>query len=173
MLQQSASKQGYHELLSVLDGFVTRDEFLFGTRPSLGDFGIFGQLKVLASDHTPMLIMRKEYPSVYDWIRRLDDASGIEGQWHDLNGLRPAVRELLSFTGKYYLPFLRANEAAYSEGGQELRIDLAGMRFSQAPFKYQVKCYDRLRKKYAALDPADSSRIERLLAETHCLEYLV
>jgi glutathione S-transferase len=165
-------EQGYHELLTILDGFVTRDEFLFGSRPSLGDFGIFGQLQVLASDHTPMLIMRNEFPSVYDWVRRLDDASGIDGEWHDLDGLRPAVGKLLSLTGNYYLPFLRANEEAYSQGDQQLKVELGGNNFTQAPFKYQVKCYDRLRKKYAALEPADSSRIEKLLDEAHCLEYL-
>jgi hypothetical protein len=119
-----------------------------------------------------MLIMRNEFPSVYDWIRRLDDASGIEGEWHDLDSLRPAVAKLLSLTGNYYLPFLRANEEAYAQGDQQLEVELGGYNFAQAPFKYQVKCYDRLRKKYAALEPADSSRIEKLLDETHCLEYL-
>jgi glutathione S-transferase len=165
-------EQGYHELLSILDSFVTRDEFLFGSRPSLGDFGIFGQLKVLARDHTPMLIMRNEFPSVYDWVRRLDDASGIEGNWHSMDDLRPAVGELLTLAGNYYLPFLQANEEAYSQGNQQLEVELGGHQYTQAPFKYQVKCYDRLRKKYAALDPTDSSRIEELLGDTHCLEYL-
>jgi hypothetical protein len=34
----------------------------------LADFGLFGQLKALSSDHTPMLIMRERTPSVYDWV---------------------------------------------------------------------------------------------------------
>jgi hypothetical protein len=49
----------------------------------LADFGLFGQLKALSSDHTPMLIMRERTPSVYDWVRRLDDASGIDGEGAD------------------------------------------------------------------------------------------
>ena len=45
-------EQSFHTLLAILDSFVTRDEYLFGTRPALADFGLFGQLKTLASDHT-------------------------------------------------------------------------------------------------------------------------
>ena len=90
-------QQSFHELLAILDSFVTRDEYLFGTRPSLADFGLFGQLKTLASDHTPMLIMRNDVPSVYDWIRRLEDSSGIEGDWHSFSEIRPAISDMLRY----------------------------------------------------------------------------
>ena len=36
-------EQSFHKLLSILDGFATRDEYLFGTRPAIADFGLFGQ----------------------------------------------------------------------------------------------------------------------------------
>ena len=81
--------ESFHELLAILDSFVTRDQYLFGTRPSLADFGLFGQLKTLASDHTPMLIMRNTVPSVYDWVPRLEDSSGVEGQGMDLINCNP------------------------------------------------------------------------------------
>lgn len=162
-------ESGYHEILDILDTFACRDEFLFGSRPSLGDFGLFGQLKVLASDHTPMLIVRGRNPSVYDWLRRLADASGIEGTWHQFDELRPAVADLLRYTARYYLPFLAANAAAYAAGADTLTVELGGVPFSQPPFKYQVKCYDRLRKRLAA---NDSGRLRNLLADTGCLEFL-
>ena len=68
--------------LSDPDSFATRDEYLFGTQPSLADFGLFGQLKTLASDHTPMMIMRTTVPSVTGQTAR--GHSGIEGDWHDI-----------------------------------------------------------------------------------------
>ncbi len=162
-------EQSYLELLDILDSFVTRDEFLLGTRPALGDFGLFGQLKVLASDHTPMLIMRERTPSVYDWVRRLDDASGIEGDWHRFAELRPAAVELLRFAGRWYLPFLSANAEAIAAGDSEVQVSLDGQLWTQAPFKYQAKCYDRLRKRLGAVE---SVALRGLLAEVGCLAYL-
>lgn len=165
-------ESNYHEILGILSSFVTRDEFLFGTRPSLGDFGIFGQLKVLASDHTPMLIMREEAPRVYDWVRRIDDLSGIEGEWHRDGNLREATVDLLAFTARYYLPFLRANFEAVSGGEARVSMELEGSLYAQAPFRYQAKCYDRLRKKLAEVSGEARDRVFSILEETGCLEYL-
>ena len=162
-------ESSFHELLAILDTFATRDEFIFGTRPSLADFGLFGQLKTLASDHTSMLIMRNTVPSVYDWVRRLEDSSGIEGEWHDFADMRPAVSELLKFSARYYLPFLKANANAHAEGADTMTVDLAGRIYEQPTFKYQVKCYDRLRK---LLQNEQVDALRDLLAETGCLQYL-
>ena len=162
-------ERSFHELLAILDSFATRDEFIFGTRPSLADFGLFGQLKTLASDHTSMLIMRNTVPSVYDWVRRLEDSSGIEGEWHEFADMRPAVTELLKFSARYYLPFLEANANAHAEGADTLTVELAGRIFQQPTFKYQVKCYDRLRK---LLQNERVDALRSLLAETECLQYL-
>ena len=162
-------EQSFHELLAILDAFVTRDEYLFGTRPSLADFGLFGQLKTLASDHTPMLIMRNTVPSVYDWVRRLEDSSGIEGQWHGLDDMRPAVTELLEFTARYYLPFLQANASAAEAGDAEFGVQLAGSAFEQPTFKYQVKCLQRLK---SLLQERREPRLRELLQETGCLQWL-
>ena len=162
-------ERSFHELLAILDSFATRDEFIFGTRPSLADFGLFGQLKTLASDHTSMLIMRNTVPSVYDWVRRLEDSSGIEGEWHEFADMRPAVSELLKFSARYYLPFLEANANAHAEGADTLTVELAGRIFQQPTFKYQVKCYDRLRK---LLQNERVDALRSLLAETECLQYL-
>ena len=162
-------ENSFHELLAIVDTFATRDEFIFGTRPSLADFGLFGQLKTLASDHTPMLIMRNTVPSVYDWVRRLEDSSGIEGDWHNFACRRGAVDELLKFSARYYLPFLQANANAHATGSDILTVSLAGHIFEQPTFKYQVKCYDRLRK---LLQNEQSHALRELLADTGCLQYL-
>jgi len=71
-------------------------------------------------------MMRQCTPSVFDWVRRLDDASGIEGEWHDFNDLRPAVMELLRFAGRWYLPFLSANAEAVAAGDKEMQVVLDG-----------------------------------------------
>ena len=162
-------EQSFHELLAILDGFATRDEYLFGTRPSLADFGLFGQLKTLASDHTPMMIMRATVPSVYDWVRRLEDSSGIEGEWHGIADLRPAVGDMLRFCATYYLPFLQANAQAYDQGNDEVSLPLAGQRYAQPTFKYQVKCYSRLKTLLAG---TNAGGLREVLADAGCLSFL-
>ena len=56
-----------------------------------------------------------------------------------------------------------------ADGEAEVNVLLDGQEWVQAPFKYQAKCYDRLRKKLAA---QDSERLRDLLAETSCLPFL-
>ena len=162
-------EQSFHELLAILDGFATRDEYLFGTRPSLADFGLFGQLKTLASDHTPMMIMRATVPSVYDWVRRLEDSSGIEGEWHGIADLRPAVDDMLRFCATYYLPFLQANAQAHANAEDDVAVSLAGQPYAQPTFTYQVKCYSRLKTLLAS---TNAPGLRELLADAGCLSFL-
>ena len=163
---------GYHEVLAILDTFVTREEFLFGTRPALADFGLFGQFKVLASDYTPRNEMIDRAPRVYDWIRRLDDLSGVDGHWHGEGELRAATRSLLQLAARQYLPFLEANRQAVVDGADSVELEIDGKPWRQAPFKYQAKCFDRLQKRFAAVEGEPAQRLGAVLAETGCLPYL-
>lgn len=74
-------EDSYRFILDTLDPHVRKMEYLFGSRPSLADFGLFGQLQILSVDPTPMMEMRERAPDVYCWLLRLDDASGVEGEW--------------------------------------------------------------------------------------------
>ena len=69
-------EESFHRILNLMECHVSMHDFLFGTRPSLGDFGIFGQLKSLSTDPTPLAIMRAEVMKTESWVRQLDDASG-------------------------------------------------------------------------------------------------
>jgi hypothetical protein len=130
---------------------------------------LFGQLKTLASDHTPMMIMRTTVPSVYDWVRRLEDSSGIQGEWHGIANMRPAVSDMLRFCASYYLPFLQANAQAYDTGNDEVSLHLAGQRYAQPTFKYQVKCYSRLKR---LLANTNAPGLREVLSDTGCLSFL-
>ena len=77
-----------------------------------------------------------------------------------------AVTGLLRLAADYYLPFLAANNEAFGQGDQEVVVTLTGQRYAQAPFRYQVKCYDGLRKKFAALPTDARKKIEPVLAES-------
>jgi glutathione S-transferase len=166
-------EDSYKRVLAAMEAGVPTQEYLFGTRPSLADFGLFGQLQILATDPTSAAIRRAEAPHVHTWLMRLDDASGVEGAWQSADAApSPTVIALLRLAGEAYLPFLKANAEAIDEGRDMLRVRLLGHEFAQAPFRYQAKCYRGLRSAYAALVPGVRTRIGAVLEQTGCLAFL-
>jgi len=166
-------EDSYRLILDTLDRHVRGTPFLFGSRPSLADFGLFGQLQILSVDPTPMAEMRIRAPDVYCWLLRLDDASGVEGEWMDARTLLPeTVTALLKHCAETYLPFLAANTRALQQGTSEVALEILGRPYAQAPFRYQGKCHDALRKKLVALPANIRKRLDPVLEQTGCLRYL-
>ena len=140
------------QILSLFEAMVTEQNYLFGSRPSLADFGWFGQISQLAVDPTPADLMRADFPFTFRWIANLDDASGVEGEWNE--GYSPAVRGLLKLANEIYFPFLLANADAVAKGAETFSVQLLGRTYTQGAFKYQAKCLAELRAAYARLDGA-------------------
>jgi hypothetical protein len=120
-----------------------------------------------------MRIMRANAPFTDHWVRRLDDASGVDGEWHPreqaLGGMAEA---LLKIAGELYLPFLAANAEAFSKGLDRLEIEVWGLPYALAPFKYQVKCLQQLRDKFAKLDAESRAALRPVLEHTGCWVHL-
>ncbi len=162
-------EETYFRVLDLLERNLSVSEFLFGSRPALADFGWFGQLYQCTFDPTPMALMRERAPRTYQWIQRLDDASGMEGEWIDPAGPLPeAVTGFLRLAGEVYLPFLRANAAALDAGAERFSFTALGKRYEQGTFKYQAKCLGWLREELAALTGEPRARVARVLEETGC-----
>lgn len=135
----------YRRVLAYLEPHVGLHDNLFGSRPSVADFALYGQLLTLATDPTPQVLMRSGSVRVESWVRQRDDTSGVEGEWD--GALPAATRGLLDLTASIYLPFLDANEAAVNRGADHFAVELAGHAYSQAPFGYQRKCLAVLRSR--------------------------
>jgi glutathione S-transferase len=152
------------QLLRLLEAHVTEEHYLFGSRPSLADFAWMGQLSQLAVDPTPAEYLRARFPYTFRWLMQLDDASGIEGRWRAADAPVPAaVRGMLALAGEVYFPFLEANAAAVAAGAPSFRIEVWGMPYEQAPFKYQVRCLAELRTAYAALPAPAREQVDAVL----------
>lgn len=148
-------------VLAALEGHVVNRHCLFGTRPSLAEFGIFGQLSQLGTDPTPQAMMRADYPYTYRWLAHVDDMSGVEGEWEP--GFAPVVSELVRIAGQVYVPFLRANEIAAEAGAEIMRMEAMGLPYQQGVFKYQLKCLRELRARHGALEPAARDAADEVL----------
>jgi hypothetical protein len=80
---------------------------------------------------------------------------------------------LLKIAGELYLPFLVANAAALAKGVERLEINVWGMAYALSPFKYQVKCLNLLRDKFAALDAVHRTALRPVLERTGCWGHLI
>jgi glutathione S-transferase len=157
-------------ILDLFEQHVTEEPYLFGSRPSLADFGWLGQLSQLATDPTPQELMRAKHPFTYRWLAELDDASGVEGTWRDPSAPLPqAVTGLLQMAGSLYFPFLLANAKAVADGKETFSVTLEGKPYSQGTFKYQVRCLADLRAAYARLDAAARASVDPILKTIGCL----
>ena len=154
-------------VLAALEAQVTTDHWLFGSRPSLAEFSVFGQLSQLGVDPTAQAMMRAEFPYTYRWLLHVDDASGIEGEWGEIS---PAAQAILSEVGRVYAPFLLANARAAEAGEDTFRIEVDGMPYEQGVFKYQLKCLVDLRTRYEGLSAEAKATVDPILAEAGCMD---
>jgi len=148
----------YRRVLDVMQALPKKSLFLFGSRPSLADFGWYGELVSLATDPTPAAIMAERAPAAFQWLQALDDASGIEGDWISSEYLMSSpVLDLIKLAAEVYLPFLRANAAAIDADEKVFSHEVFGLAYSQNTFRYQAKCWRIIKEKYAALPDRDRS----------------
>lgn len=154
---REAMLEQYRRVLGVLEQQLRESLFLFGTRPSLAEFGLYGQLTQYAVDPFVLGVMQREAVRVYQWVHLMDDASGVEGAWSRADApLSDGVHGLLGLTAEYHLPLLqRLGENADDPRG-----------------RYKRNCLLWLKRELAELVPDVRERIEPPLRESGCWDAL-
>jgi glutathione S-transferase len=160
-------------LAGIFEAHVLERPFLFGARPSLAEFGWYGQFSQLIVDPTPNDLLREIAPFTVRWLMHMDDLSGVEGEWRTPDEpAAPAVQQLLAFAGEVYLPFLEANAQAIADSAETFTVELLGRPYTQAPFKYQARCLEQLRRAFVDLPAQARERISPMLEEAGVLARL-
>jgi hypothetical protein len=163
----------FDTVLKSITGIASRPGYLFGSRPSLADFGWFGQLFECAMDPTAGMRIRASAPRVFQWLMKLDDASGVEGDWTvSAPDLPKAVMDLLAVAGSTYLPYLEANAKAAEASEELMRFSAPGGLIRQQPSKYQVKCLSWLVEEWRALPATSKVVLNGVLGDAGCLAHL-
>ena len=121
-------------------------------------------------------MIRNDYPAVWTWVRLMEDLSGVEEDSAFCDN-RQLVADMAKFAGDVYLPFLAANSSCVAENKPMVEVSLwassaEAVAHQQPTFKYQHKCYNRIKESFASLPPGDRDRVTQLLASSHCLKYL-
>lgn len=162
----------YKELLRTMEQLIQRTPFIFGSRPALADFGLYGQLSQCAIDPSASELFRSLAPRTYQWTQSLDDASGVDGHWAPRNVWEDGVRDLLGLVGTFHLPLLQAHHDAVEHGQEEFEMDCSGMRGLVQASRYKHKCLVWLQRHWQALSPDEKRSMQSLLQETGCLPFL-
>lgn len=164
-LDDNQMATAYDELLSAMEDLLTSSLFLFGGRPSLADFGLYGQLTQYAVDPKVCAIMKEEAVRTYQWVHLVDDLSGFEpGPWFTPEeAFSPVLETFLRYTATYYLPMA------------ELLTGVADLKnLDQQPngMTYRVRCFLALKQELAALSDGDRALVQPILERTGCWEAL-
>ena len=117
-------------------------------------------------------LIRESFPAVWSWVRKFEDLSGLEDGHCDNQQF---LKDMLTFAGEVYFPFLAANRAAIAGGQQEVQVDLwkeNPIAHTQPVFKYQDKCFQRIKDSFNSLSETDKERAATLMEGTYCLQYL-
>jgi glutathione S-transferase len=162
----------YREVLAAIELLLESQKFLFGMRPSIADFGLFGQLSQMAIDPSASAIMRADAARSFQWVQDLDDASGVEGEWQPAPEIGPAVKQLLAFIGKIYLPYLEANADAAGRKQETFSTQLGDYQFNARVMPYRVLCYRWLKQALSEVAGEPRQRLEAILREHDCWDRL-
>ena len=162
----------YKRFLNLFDRMVQRHPFVFGTRPSSADFGIYAQLTQLAKfDPTPAAICMQETPRIHAWTDLVDDLSGNSAEdndWISLQDSTDHLKELLSEIGRVYAPALLANAKALQAGEKNMTTSIDGQPWEQPTFPYQAKCVQWINEEYQQLGSNGQGQVDALFAGTGC-----
>ncbi|MEM7364202.1 MAG: glutathione S-transferase family protein [Pseudomonadota bacterium] len=151
-------QQAYEEVLRVLDGQLQRSLFLFGSRPSLAEFGLHGQMTQYAGDPLVGSVMKDKAVRVFQWQQFMDDLSGLEGEWAAPEDcLTDELAGIMACLAKGYLSNIPQVDQTIEKS------DLA--RVLNGP-RYTLRCLLALKSELAGLAEDDRELIRPMLETT-------
>lgn len=165
-------ERSFHRLLDIVEAHLEGRDYLFGERPALADFGLWGQLYQCSTDPTPQATMREKSPRALRWIERMldpgTDGNSPAGAFETWESLEETLSPLLSHEiGAVFLPWTLANAAALEAGEETFTVEIEGRPFTQQTQKYHARSLAALRAKYEAI--ADRDALDPILEKTGCL----
>ena len=174
---QALMEDGLQAFLALMEQNLADGPFLFGTRPSRADFGIYGQLSQLVIDNGSSEMMRSVAGLTTRWCFSMEDLSAIEGAWKPIASdgealAASAIPGILRLSSRYHLPFLAANDEVRARGEKEISIEINGAPFARRALRAREHCLSDLQRRFKGLSVEALYVLTPLLAETGSLPYL-
>jgi glutathione S-transferase len=147
--------QSYESVLAALEGQLQKSLFLFGSRPSLAEFGLHGQLTQYAGDPFVSRVMKDNAVRVFQWQQFMDDLSGIEGEWAAPEDcLTDELGRIISSLAQGYFTMMTTIGQA---------VDASDLGAAVNGQLYRMKCLLALKAELASLNEADRNLIRPIL----------
>ncbi|MCY4095964.1 MAG: glutathione S-transferase family protein [Gammaproteobacteria bacterium] len=131
-------EQSLADALDQLETHLNSRPYVFGARPSFGDFGMWGQIYNANRDPTPAKLVRA-HPNVHAWTRRMLSPIN-EGEFESWDAVKdtliPLIRDQI---GSLFLPWSVANSKAIADSSETFQVELAGKTWAQRPQKYHAR----------------------------------
>jgi glutathione S-transferase len=162
----------YGMLLDVLEAGLSKSLFLFGERPSIADFGLYGMFSQFVIDPTPSKILRERAVRLFQWTHYIDDLSGHDGTWSDSPASSETVRDLVKLAGRSLLPMMLAVSQAVAKSEQMTSYEVDGMRLTGIARPEAAKCWLWLKRLFADLIEPDRESLRGLLQDAGFWEAL-
>lgn len=167
---QPLIEASFKKAAALLDAHLATRPYVLGARPSMADFGLWGQFYEAATDPTPGALLRASAPNVMAWVKRMLSPK-VEGSFETLAALSPTLMPLLKEeVAALFLPWSQANAQAIERGDKSFTMTLGGSEWTQEPQKYHARSLAEIRRKYAAAKGA--AGLEPVLSESGCLKGL-
>ncbi len=166
-------EESFSNLISLLNKHLETRKYLFGQRPALADFALWGQVYNAWTDVTGKKIIEAGFPNVKRWIDRMLEPKkeGDFEQWASLEATLMPI--LVSEVAETFLPWVAANNKAIKNGDDHLSITLNNKLFEHkvtSVQKYHTKSFSALLAEYS--DIPDKNRLNELLKKAGILGFL-
>lgn len=172
----AAVERAYESLLAELSAHFAQHDFLFGDRPSIGDFGLIGPLYAhqyrdpRSGEH-----MRKLAPRVAQWVERMQQARPLAGDFLGGDEVPPTLLPVLRRLFTEMLPVLadsarHVREWMQAHPGETLprslgmhAFALEGCEGKRIIRPYSLWMLQRARRYYLSLDAGSRAEADAML----------
>ena len=166
-------EESFKNLIVLLNEHLETRPYIFGKRPSIADFALWGHIYNLNNDVTGHQLIQKQVPKLNDWIERMinPEEKGDFETWNDLKPtLLPLIKEEIAET---FLPWVTANNDAVKNNEDKVSLTLNGRPFEHrvtSVQKFHAKSFKLLMEHYETV--SQDQGLEEILTETGAKEYL-
>lgn len=181
-----AIESWYEELLQQLNSHFEQHDFLLGSCPSIGDYGLMGPLYAhLYRDPYPGKLMKAKAPNVAAWVERMNDSQNISGEFLADDAIPSSLEPILARMFKEYWPTLETIVSKVADWGKDQApgtqvpralgmhaFELGGASDEQMTLSFSQWMLQRPLDFYAHLSDEDRASVDAFLTKVGGLEAL-